>query len=140
MNPKLKLTGGDPEQPPPLVVDPTDLLYSIDLNDARNESIINSSDKNNTNISNDSSFGANSFKPDDLKIDVRGVPEYYRTDDDSYRPYTIYGTHHGELGMFYIIFPLFFFYLFNYLFFARKRLKCPLDVFIYHSRMLHLSY
>lgn len=99
MNPKLKLTDAE-EQPPPLVVDPTDLLYSIDLNDARNESINNnnSSDPNNTNISNDSSFGANSFKPDDLRIDVRGVPEYYRTDDDSYRPYTIYGAHHGEFG------------------------------------------
>lgn len=106
MNPKLKFTD-DQDQPPPLVVDPTDLLYSIDLNDARNESINNSSDKNNTNISNDSSFGANSFKPDDLKIDVRGVPEYYRTDDDSYRPFTIYGAQHGEFGMYCTIFLYF---------------------------------
>lgn len=129
MNPKLRLTD-DQEQPPPLVVDPTDLLYSIDLNDARNESINNSSDKNNTNISNDSSFGANSFKPDDLKIDVRGVPEYYRTDDDSYRPYTIYGAQHGEFGMFCTIF-LYFSYI--YLISAREN-----DCFFLHHNAFNV--
>lgn len=112
MNQKLKPVD-DPEQPPPLVeADPTDLLYSIDLNGAQDDSIVHANgstdnnrinNNNNSNISvnnnnNRNSFGANSFKSDDLRIDVRGVPEYYRTDDDSYRPFTIYGNHHGEFG------------------------------------------
>lgn len=114
MNQKLKPVD-DQEQPPPLVVDPTDILYSIDLNGAQDDRTAlpdggidnNSSNNNNSNISvnninnnnnNRNSFGANSFKSDDLRIDVRGVPEYYRTDDDSYRPFTIYGNHHGEFG------------------------------------------
>ncbi|XP_021701248.1 solute carrier family 41 member 1 isoform X3 [Aedes aegypti] len=111
MNQKLKPVD-DQEQPPPLVVDPTDLLYSIDLNGAQDESIVhrngsisnnsninsNISVNNNNNNNNNNSIGANSFKSDDLRIDVRGVPEYYRTDDDSYRPFTIYGNHHGEFG------------------------------------------
>lgn len=112
MNQKLKPVD-DQEQPPPLVVDPTDVLYSIDLNGAQDDRTAlpdggidnNSSNNNNSNISvnninnnnnNRNSFGANSFKSDDLRIDVRGVPEYYRTDDDSYRPFTIYGNHHGD--------------------------------------------
>lgn len=112
MNQKLKPVD-DQEQPPPLVVDPTDILYSIDLNGAQDDRTAlpdggidnNSSNNNNSNISvnninnnnnNRNSFGANSFKSDDLRIDVRGVPEYYRTDDDSYRPFTIYGNHHGD--------------------------------------------
>ncbi|XP_021701247.1 solute carrier family 41 member 1 isoform X2 [Aedes aegypti] len=109
MNQKLKPVD-DQEQPPPLVVDPTDLLYSIDLNGAQDESIVhrngsisnnsninsNISVNNNNNNNNNNSIGANSFKSDDLRIDVRGVPEYYRTDDDSYRPFTIYGNHHGD--------------------------------------------
>lgn len=112
MNQKLKPVD-DQEQPPPLVVDPTDILYSIDLNGAQDDRAAlpdggidnNSSNNNNSNISvnninnnnnNRNSFGANSFKSDDLRIDVRGVPEYYRTDDDSYRPFTIYGNHHGD--------------------------------------------
>lgn len=114
MNQKLKPVD-DQEQPPPLVVDPTDILYSIDLNGAHDDRVAlpdggidnNSNNNNNSNISvnninnnnnNRNSFGANSFKSDDLRIDVRGVPEYYRTDDDSYRPFTIYGNHHGEFG------------------------------------------
>lgn len=111
MNQKLKPVD-DQEQPPPLVVDPTDILYSIDLNGAQDDRVAlpdggidnNSNNNNNSNISvnnnnnnnNRNSFGANSFKSDDLRIDVRGVPEYYRTDDDSYRPFTIYGNHHGD--------------------------------------------
>lgn len=112
MNQKLKPVD-DQEQPPPLVVDPTDILYSIDLNGAHDDRVAlpdggidnNSNNNNNSNISvnninnnnnNRNSFGANSFKSDDLRIDVRGVPEYYRTDDDSYRPFTIYGNHHGD--------------------------------------------
>lgn len=109
MNQKLKPVD-DQEQPPPLVVDPTDILYSIDLNGAQDDRVAlpdggidNNSNNNNSNISinnnnnnNRNSFGANSFKSDDLRIDVRGVPEYYRTDDDSYRPFTIYGNHHGD--------------------------------------------
>lgn len=111
MNQKLKPVD-DQEQPPPLVVDPTDLLYSIDLNGAQEDGIvhrngsihsnsnINSNISVNNNNNNNNSIGANSFKSDDLRIDVRGVPEYYRTDDDTYRPFTIYGNHHGEFGMF----------------------------------------
>lgn len=112
MNQKLKPVD-DQEQPPPLVVDPTDILYSIDLNGAQDDRVALpdggidniSNNNNNSNISvnninnnnnNRNSFGANSFKSDDLRIDVRGVPEYYRTDDDSYRPFTIYGNHHGD--------------------------------------------
>lgn len=113
MNQKLKPVD-DQEQPPPLVVDPTDILYSIDLNGAQddrvalpdggidnisnnnNNSNISVNNINNNNNNNRNSFGANSFKSDDLRIDVRGVPEYYRTDDDSYRPFTIYGNHHGD--------------------------------------------
>lgn len=109
MNQKLKPVD-DQEQPPPLVVDPTDILYSIDLNGAHDDRVALpdggidniSNNNNNSNISvnninnNRNSFGANSFKSDDLRIDVRGVPEYYRTDDDSYRPFTIYGNHHGD--------------------------------------------
>lgn len=112
MNQKLKPVD-DQEQPPPLVVDPTDILYSIDLNGAQDDRVALpdggidniSNNNNNSNISvnninnnnnNRNSFGTNSFKSDDLRIDVRGVPEYYRTDDDSYRPFTIYGNHHGD--------------------------------------------
>lgn len=106
MNPKLKPVD-DQEQPPPLVVDPTELLYSIDLNGTQDENIVHSNgsiesnSNNNSTIcvnNNNNSFDANSFKSDDLRIDVRGVPEYYRTDDDTYRPFTIYGNHHGEFG------------------------------------------
>nr|XP_029717374.1 solute carrier family 41 member 1-like isoform X3 [Aedes albopictus] len=109
MNQKLKPVD-DQEQPPPLVVDPTDLLYSIDLNGAQEDGIvhrngsihsnsnINSNISVNNNNNNNNSIGANSFKSDDLRIDVRGVPEYYRTDDDTYRPFTIYGNHHGDFG------------------------------------------
>lgn len=93
MNLKLKPAAEDQEQPPPLAV-PADILYSIDLGNAPSETILDPSSISRINENRSSS---NSFKPDDLKIDVRGVPEYYRTDDDNYRPYTIYG-HHGELG------------------------------------------
>lgn len=98
----------DKEQPPPPVVVPTDLLYSLDLNGSQDENVVrrsgsidNNSNNNNSNISvnnnnNRNSLGANSFKSDDLKIDVREVPEFYRTDDDNYRPFTIYGNHHGD--------------------------------------------
>lgn len=99
MNQKLKPVD-DQEQPPPLVVDPADILYSIDLNGAPGDSMLhrNHQHQHPSNINNRGSFtlSDNSFKPtDDLSIDVRGVPEYYRTDDDSYRPFTIYGNH-GE--------------------------------------------
>lgn len=103
MNHKTKLVY-DQEQPPTTVVDPADLLYSIDLNGSQDEKVVHpngSIDNNSNNISNISvnnrnSLGANSFKSDDLRIDVRGVPEFYRTDDDNYRPFTIYGNHHGD--------------------------------------------
>lgn len=97
MNQKLKPTD-DQDHPPPLAVDPADILYSIDLGSVPNDSAVHPSNiNNNSNTSNNNNIGANSFKPDDLQIDVRGVPEYYRTDDENYRPFTIYGNH-GELG------------------------------------------
>lgn len=99
MNQKLKPVD-DQEQPPPLVVDPADILYSIDLNGAPGDSMLHRNHHQHpSNINNRGSFtlSDNSFKPtDDLSIDVRGVPEYYRTDDDSYRPFTIYGNHGGD--------------------------------------------
>lgn len=113
MNPKIKPAiqqDQDLEQAPPLVVDPSDILYSIDLNGAPEDSMLHhhlqhhaGSDNNAVAINSRGSFtlsdtGSN-FRPaalDDLSIDVRGVPEYYRTDDDSYRPFTIYGNHGGD--------------------------------------------
>lgn len=99
MNQKLKPVEQDQQdQPPPLVVDPADILYSIDLNGAPGDSML--AHHHPSNIRNRGSFtlSENSFRPttDDLSIDVRGVPEYYRTDDDSYRPFTIYGNHGGD--------------------------------------------
>lgn len=99
MNQKLKPVEHDQQdQPPPLVVDPADILYSIDLNGAPGDSML--AHHHPSNIRNRGSFtlSENSFRPttDDLSIDVRGVPEYYRTDDDSYRPFTIYGNHGGD--------------------------------------------
>ncbi|XP_055607211.1 solute carrier family 41 member 1 isoform X1 [Uranotaenia lowii] len=98
MNQKLKPIEGDQDQAPPLVVDPADVLYSIDLSGTQDESLIHpsSNSNNNNSSSNNNNLSSNIFKPDDLTIDVRGVPEYYRTDDDSYRPFTIYGSHHGD--------------------------------------------
>lgn len=102
MNQKLKPVEQDQqEQPPPLVVDPADILYSIDLNGAPGDSMLahhHPSNINNNNNRGSFTLSENSFKPtsDDLSIDVRGVPEYYRTDDDSYRPFTIYGNHGGD--------------------------------------------
>lgn len=94
MNQKLK-PADDIEQPPPLVaVDPTDILYSIDLNGAPGDSMLQRNHPSNNRGS--FTLSDNSFKPDDLSVDVRGVPEYYRTDDDSYRPFTIYGNHGGD--------------------------------------------
>lgn len=94
MNQKLK-PADDQEQPPPLVaVDPTDILYSIDLNGAPSDSMLQRNHPSNNRGS--FTLSDNSFKPDDLSVDVRGVPEYYRTDDDSYRPFTIYGNHGGD--------------------------------------------
>lgn len=99
MNQKLKPVD-DQEQPPPLVVDSADILYSIDLNGAPGDSMLHRNHHQQpSNINNRGSFtlSDNNFKPtDDLSIDVRGVPEYYRTDDDSYRPFTIYGNHGGD--------------------------------------------
>lgn len=107
MNQKLKpaIQDGDPEQAPPLVVDPSDILYSIDLNGAPEDSMTHHHlqhhhPSNDAITENRGSFTLSdgSFKPasDDLSIDVRGVPEYYRTDGDSYRPFTIYGNHGGD--------------------------------------------
>lgn len=106
MNQKLKpaIPDQDSEQAPPLVVDASDILYSIDLNGAPEDSMLHHHLQHHhpgSNISgNRGSFtlSDSSFKPpsDDLSIDVRGVPEYYRTDDDSYRPFTIYGNHGGD--------------------------------------------
>lgn len=105
MNQKLKpVQDQDPDQAPPLVVDASDILYSIDLNGAPEDSMLHHHLQHHhpgSNITgNRGSFtlSDSSFKPpsDDLSIDVRGVPEYYRTDDDSYRPFTIYGNHGGD--------------------------------------------
>lgn len=105
MNQKLKpVQDLDPDQAPPLVVDASDILYSIDLNGAPEDSMLHHHLQHHhpgSNITgNRGSFtlSDSSFKPpsDDLSIDVRGVPEYYRTDDDSYRPFTIYGNHGGD--------------------------------------------
>lgn len=94
MNQRLK-PAADKNQSPDPAVDPADILYSIDLGNAPNENFIHPRNISNNHSSN--GIGADIFKPDDLKIDVRGVPEYYRADDDSYKPFTIYGNH-GELG------------------------------------------
>lgn len=105
MNQKLKpVQDQDPDQAPPLVVDASDILYSIDLNGAPEDSMLHHHLQHHhpgSNITgNRGSFtlSDSSFKPpsDDQSIDVRGVPEYYRTDDDSYRPFTIYGNHGGD--------------------------------------------
>lgn len=105
MNQKLKpeIQDQDPDPAPPLVVDPSDILYSIDLNGAPEDSMLHhhlQHHPSNNITGNRGSFtlSDSSFKPpsDDLSIDVRGVPEYYRTDDDSYRPFTIYGNHGGD--------------------------------------------
>lgn len=109
MNQKLKPTiqDVDPEQAPPLVADPADILYSIDLNGAPEDSMLHHHlqhhhhHRDGNITGNRGSFtlsDSSSFRPasDDLSIDVRGVPEYYRTDDDSYRPFTIYGNHGGD--------------------------------------------
>lgn len=110
MNQKLKPTiqDVDPEQAPPLVADPADILYSIDLNGAPEDSMLHHHLQHHHHHHGDGNIIGNnrgsftlsdsSFRPasDDLSIDVRGVPEYYRTDDDSYRPFTIYGNHGGD--------------------------------------------
>ncbi|XP_053686366.1 solute carrier family 41 member 1 isoform X1 [Sabethes cyaneus] len=92
MNPKLNPTD-DPEQPPQLLAaadDTAGILYSIDLGGMPIDSMITTS----CNNSNNNHFiGANSFKPDDLRIDVRSAADFYQPEDDSFRPFTIYGNH-----------------------------------------------
>ncbi|XP_055642777.1 solute carrier family 41 member 1 isoform X2 [Toxorhynchites rutilus septentrionalis] len=87
MNQRLKPTV-DRDQPP--AVDPADILYSIDLGNAPSETFIHPRNIANNHSNN---IGADNLRPDDLKVDIRGVPEYYRADDDNYKPFTIYGNH-----------------------------------------------
>ncbi|XP_058816250.1 solute carrier family 41 member 1 isoform X2 [Topomyia yanbarensis] len=96
MNPKLTPLD-DQEQVPQLAIVPADILYSIDLGRVPNDSTVTTSSNINNNNNNNNIIGATSFKPDDLRIDIRGTQDFYRADDDGFRPFTIYG-HHGELG------------------------------------------
>ncbi|XP_058444664.1 solute carrier family 41 member 1 isoform X1 [Malaya genurostris] len=96
MNPKLNPLD-DSEQAPHLAIVPADILYSIDLGHVPHDGTVTTISSNLSNSNNNNIIGATSFRPDDLRIDVRGAQDFYRPDDDGFRPFTIYG-HHGELG------------------------------------------
>ncbi|XP_058444671.1 solute carrier family 41 member 1 isoform X2 [Malaya genurostris] len=94
MNPKLNPLD-DSEQAPHLAIVPADILYSIDLGHVPHDGTVTTISSNLSNSNNNNIIGATSFRPDDLRIDVRGAQDFYRPDDDGFRPFTIYG-HHGD--------------------------------------------